>query len=200
MRISRKTVLIAASLVVLAGITVVIGGVVAVVKFVPVAKTWTTIALSSRDVSIGEALIQLVGRLNSAELKALMERGVDPATLAAAANKKEFATLLSAVANYPALGAVIRDGTYREAMAEAVRQKAPTISQIQLDRVPTPQAREAVQKVQGLLLEIGPAASKVAAVDAPVLALLQTPEFATLLQDTKFVDFLARPNAGKGIE
>jgi len=200
MQISRKAIVIAASLVVLAGITVVTGAAVVVVKFLPIAKTWTQAALAGRDVSKADALVQLMDRLNSAEFKALIQRGVDPATLAAAAVSKEFATLVSVVATYPALGAVIRDGAYREAMTEAVRQKVPTISQIQMDRVPSPQVREAIQRVQRVLLGIGPAGAKAEVADARMLALLQTSEFVRLLQDAKFVDFLARPDAGKGID
>ena len=46
----------------------------------------------------------------------------------------ELAKLLDAVGQAPKLGLLLRDGAYQETVREAIRQKAQSISQIQLDR------------------------------------------------------------------
>jgi hypothetical protein len=150
--------------------------------------------------TVRSGLQQLASRVGSGPLKKLILLGVNPATLAPIAAKPELATLLDTVAAVPEIGALIRDGTYQAALREAIRQNVQSISEIRLDQVASPEARNVVAKVQAVLSKLPQGGAEAGSVNPRVLDLLQTPAFARLMQDRRFSEYLGRPAAESEID
>lgn len=196
----EKAVLIIAGMMVIGAMLVVAGLTAAAVKVWPASRTWVREITSRQQLPVTAALEQLAGRVGSGPLRQLITIGVNPATLASVAAKPELAVLLNAVAAAPEFGVLLRDGTYQEAIREAIRQNAQSIVQVQLDQAASPQTRAVIARVQEVLGKEPLSGATAASVNLPMLDLLQTPAFAGLMQDSKFSAYLAGPKASSELD
>jgi hypothetical protein len=201
MRVTKKAVRVAVVATLVVGLVVTVGVVVGIVKLWPVARTWAQNGLGAGNVDAARRVIAQVGaRLGDDRIVQLSRTGEGMAGLAALAGNSEMAEVLKWTAAIPALGPLLQNGSYQEALEEAVRQKVPNIAQISLDQVASPEVRAQLAQVQQVIVKNPQGAAAASAVNVNVLNLLKTEAFARLSQNPGFSLLLSGAEPAKAAE
>ena len=201
MRFTKKTIgaVVAATLVL--GLVVIVGIGFGAVKLWPVVRTWTQNTLGVSDIDSARRVVAQVGaQLGDERIVQLSRAGADPVALAALAGNPELAGVLKWTATLPALGPLVQNGGYRQALEEAIRQNVPDIAQIRLDQVASPEVRAMVAKVQQVVAENPQGAEAASTVNANVLNLLKSEAFALLCRNPDVSRILSGPEPAKKAE
>jgi hypothetical protein len=94
----------------------------------------------------------------------------------------------------------VQSGGYQKALEEAVRQNVPSIAQIRLDQVASPEVRAVLAEVQQAVAKNPQGAEAAATVNPDVLTLLKSEAFARLRQNPGFSRLLAGPEPAREAE
>jgi hypothetical protein len=196
MRFAKKAVLAAIAITLVVGLVVCVGVGIAVVKLWPVARTWTQNALGASDIGAAQRAVAQAGD----RILQLGRTGEGTAALAALTGNPELAQVLKWTAAIPALGPLVQSGGYQKALEEAVRQNVPSIAQIRLDQVASPEVRAVLAEVQQAVAKNPQGAEAAATVNPDVLTLLKSEAFARLRQNPGFSRLLAGPEPAREAE
>ncbi len=192
MRFTKKTVWTAIATSLVLGLVVVLGVGVGIVKFWPAARTWTQNALGSNDLATARRVVAQVGtQLGDDRIVQLSRAGEHIVGLAALAGRPGMAEVLKLTAAMPALGPLVQNGAYRQALEEALRQNVANIAQIKLDQVASPEVRAQLSEVQRVVAGKPHGVEAATAVNEDVLALLKSEAFARLRQSPGFSRLLS---------
>lgn len=192
MRFSKRTVRTAVVTSVVVGLAVTVGVGVGIVKLWPVARTWAQKVIGAGDIDSARRVVAQVGaRLGDDRIVQLSRTGEGIAGLAALAGNPELAAVLKWTVAIPALGPLVQNGSYQQALEEAVRQNVPNITQIRLEQVASPEVRALLADVQQVVAKNPQGAEAVSTVNTNVLSLLKSEAFARLRQNPDFARLLS---------
>jgi hypothetical protein len=196
MRFKKKAVLAVMATSLVVGLVVIVGIGVGIVKLWPVARTWTRNALGASDIGAAQRAVAQAGD----RILQLGRAGEGTAALAALTGNPELAQVLKWTAAIPALGPLVQNGGYQKALEEAVRQNVPSIAQIRLDQVASPEVRALLAEVQQVVAKSPQGAEAASTVNPNVLTWLKSEAFARLRQSPGFSRFLSGPEPAREAE
>jgi hypothetical protein len=201
MGFSKRTVLAAVVTTIAVILVVTVGVGIGIVKLWPVARTWIQSGLGARASDAARGVVAEVGaRLGDDRIAQLSRTGAGAAALGALAENQELAAVLKWTSAIPALGPLVQNGAYQKALEEAVRQNVPSIAQVRLEQVASPEARALLAEVQQVLARDTQAATAASTVNPDVINLLKSETFARLRQYSISSPFLSGSAPAKEAE
>ena len=155
---------------------------IAAVKFWPTVRSWTEAIINGKDTAVTSQVRQLAARLGDQRVLDLGRSGLDSAALSVLVGNEGFERLLKSVAAIPALEPLVQNGAYLQALQEAARQNVRNLTDLNPDKIASPEIRTATAEVQEALRRAPDVGAAVGIVDPRMVEVLRSDVFQQLAQ------------------